>query len=355
MTAEARSLASEESANTGLSSDGTFRSQLEIGMPLTGQNNLAESPLLQQLLHIRWMHLTRILGAPSRDWTDEAGDRLYATVFYVELGFPPERPLSAYRENDRLWIASTLRQFSGFLDGEHYITACDDRTSSATAPQSIEQARALGIPYVRMANALVKKWDGAAWLKRANPSSLGFMRIPHAGEPDFVAQIAAAKNGARYIDPPADHVAIAEGVVEGHEIIPERDINGVGLLYFANYTVITDICERKVLMRRCAGDAMSDALASRSVVRRKCSYHSNATARDSLRVECTITAGPIAKRGLVYEREFLFNSRMRRESDDRLMFVSSSLKRVSHRQPGALGPQLGALAADRVVERNEAR
>lgn len=73
---------------------------LEIGMPLTGRNNLAETPLLQYLGDRRWRQLSEIIGVPSRDIVDDQGERLYATFFYVEVAFPPERPMAAFGEND---------------------------------------------------------------------------------------------------------------------------------------------------------------------------------------------------------------------------------------------------------------
>jgi probable biosynthetic protein (TIGR04098 family) len=57
-------------------------------MPLTGRNNLAETPLLQYLGDQRWRHVSDLIGIPSRDIVDEAGERLYATFFYVEIEFP---------------------------------------------------------------------------------------------------------------------------------------------------------------------------------------------------------------------------------------------------------------------------
>ena len=62
--------------------------RLEIGMPLTGRNNLGETPLLQYLGDQRWRHVSRVLDIPSRDIVDEDGERLYATFFYVEVGVP---------------------------------------------------------------------------------------------------------------------------------------------------------------------------------------------------------------------------------------------------------------------------
>src|ERR1700741_3897931 len=87
------------------------RADLEIGMPLTGRNNLAETPLLQYLGDQRWRHVSDLIGLPSRDIVDEAGERLYATFFYVEIEFPEGRPMSSFGENDRFTVMSSVARY----------------------------------------------------------------------------------------------------------------------------------------------------------------------------------------------------------------------------------------------------
>ena len=44
---------------------------VEVGMPMTGQNNLAENPLLKDLGHLRWTHISSVCGVRSRDITTQ--------------------------------------------------------------------------------------------------------------------------------------------------------------------------------------------------------------------------------------------------------------------------------------------
>src|SRR3989304_8830780 len=105
-----------------LGPDDIMFSDLEIGMHLTGGNTWAGTPLLREIGHLRWQHMSAITGVPSKDVVDEEGERLYPTFFYVEVVFPPSRPMATYGENDRLTVVSTLRRFGlSMLDGEHYL------------------------------------------------------------------------------------------------------------------------------------------------------------------------------------------------------------------------------------------
>ena len=70
-------------------------------MPLTGRNNLAETPLLQDPGDWRWRQLERrssVCQAATSSTNRVSGP--HATFFYVEVAFPPERPMAAFGEND---------------------------------------------------------------------------------------------------------------------------------------------------------------------------------------------------------------------------------------------------------------
>src|ERR1044072_8090816 len=105
-----------------LTPSGVLYDEGGIGMSLTCRNNLAESPLLKYLGDLRWRHLSALTGVPSRLFADEHGHRLYPSYFYIEMVFPPHRPMATYGENDCLKISSTLRRYGGsMLDGHCYL------------------------------------------------------------------------------------------------------------------------------------------------------------------------------------------------------------------------------------------
>ncbi len=151
-------------------------------MPLTGRNNLAETPLLQYLGDQRWRHVSRVLDVPSGKIVDDRGERLYATFFYVEVAFPPETPTASFGENDRFVVVSTLARYGGsMLDGVSYLVPTNNAADEPVAVrpfESVAEANAAGVPAVRLSNIFVKKFEGAAWLKKGRPAHERFAEVP---------------------------------------------------------------------------------------------------------------------------------------------------------------------------------
>lgn len=304
---------------------------LEIGMPLTGRNHLAETPLLQRLGDQRWRHISAVMGVPSREIVDDEGARLYATFFYVEMAFPPARPMGRFGENDRFTIVSSLARYgTSMLDGISCLMP--PGFAGETAPfASLDDAVAAGVPAARLSNIFVKQFAGAEWLKKGRPAESSFAQIPELAEaPDSYVTVKQAEKAGRFGSARASWVPMTKGPMRReYALIPDRDLNGAGLVYFANYPMFLDICERDVLLS--AELAMPEALVDRrTLVRRRSAYLNNASARDRLIIEIEpwlelarthdgAPAGPITLH---------VSCRMHRQSDARLMMVSSAEKTI---------------------------
>jgi probable biosynthetic protein (TIGR04098 family) len=299
------------------------RADLEIGMPLTGRNNLAETPLLQYLGDQRWRHVSEIVGVPTRQIVDEAGERLYATFFYVEVAFPADRPMSSFGENDRFTVMSSVARYgTSMVDGISYLVPGAGATR--LPPTSMQQAVDAGVPAVRLSNIFVRQFVGAQWLKKGRPAHPNFARIPTlADPPDSYEATKHAERTGTFETCGAGWAAMTDGPVHReYQLVPDRDLNGAGLVYFANYPMFLDICERDVLAS--APAALSDDLIDhRSVIRRRSAYLNNAASRDTLRIEIEPWIR-VADSGL----HLHVNSRMFRRSDERLMMVSTVHKIV---------------------------
>lgn len=299
------------------------RADLEIGMPLTGRNNLAETPLLQYLGDQRWRQISEAVGVPSRGIVDDAGERLYATFYYVEVAFPPDRPMSSFGENDRLTVWSSIARYgTSMVDGVSYLVP---ETGAAGVPYtSVQQAVRGGVPAVRMSNIFVRQFVGAQWLKKGRPAHPDFSRIPAlADPPDSYDAVKQAERTGAFETCGPDWTAVTDGPVPcSYRLVPDRDLNGAGLVYFANYPMFLDICERDVLASAPA-PLSHDLLDHRTVIRRRSAYLNNASSRDTLRIEIEPWIR-VADSGL----HLHVNGRMFRRSDERLMMVSTVHKVV---------------------------
>lgn len=319
---------------------GVYYDDIEIGMPLTGRFNLAEGPLLQRVGDLRWRHISAMMGVPSREIRDEDQDRLYPTFFYVEMSFPANRPMGAWGENDRVRACSTLRRYgASMLDGLCFLLSPDHEESSDAPFCEMAAAVNGGVPVVRLSNIFVKQFAGAEWLKKSRPLHDGFLRIPEADvAPDSYEIVKAAERAGRFLAPEAGWTPLTAGPVRvSYALVPDRDLNGAGLVYFANYPVFLDICERQVLE-----DALipiPGALVDRrTLIRRRSAYLNNASSRDTLDIDVEpwlVTSSDKAAADLDRQPlRLVTNFRMSRRSDGRLMMVSTAEKVVANASIG---------------------
>lgn len=314
--------------------DGRLYDVIEVGMPMTGRNGLSENALLKWLGHLRWCHISQICGVPSKDVRDEDNQRLYPTFFFVDLWFPDDRHTATFQENDLLTATCTLQRFgSSMLDGVAYLCPPDVPTDGAHLPEPHEWV-ASGYPVARLSNIFVKQFGGAEWLKKSRPANPGFEKLPEVQvPPESSSLVKGAQNDGAFEQPPSTYVPLTDGAASViYDLVPDRDLNGAGLVYFANYPVFVDIGERQVLKR--GRFALADShIDRRSLVRRRSAYLNNASASDRLELDFTIWIENPAAAGHGDPRSapirLFVNTRMRRQSDGRVMLISTAQKVLS--------------------------
>jgi probable biosynthetic protein (TIGR04098 family) len=145
---------------------------------------------------------------------------------------------------------------------------------------------------------------------------------PLGGEPESSRIVRAARTQGRFPTPDATGDPLWTGAFQTRvPIDPDRDLNGVGLLYFANYVAFLDAAERRALQEAAGMDAA--ALNGRVTVRRRIAYFGNAEPADQLdvEVEALRLAGPHAGHLLVHHR-------VRRASDGRLIAVAMAERQL---------------------------
>lgn len=302
---------------------------LEIGMPLLGIGNLCESALLKHLGDMRWRHIMRLTGVPSRNLVDDQGNRLYPAFFYVKVRFPESRPMGSFGENDTLLPMDTVRRYGlSMLDGIAYLIPSERGQTVSKPPASLEEAVEQGIPAVQMSNAFVMKFDGAEWLKKSRPKK-GILDavVEMPSPPDSYELSRLAQQGGSVGTPSEGSRALHDAeVCYQYAIQPDRDVNGVGLLYFANYPLFLDLAERHALKQ--ADSLWSDAaINTRSLLARNIVYLNNAAWHDSMTIRTRSWVRLLPDRDADFH--LASEQRMHRQSDGRLMCVCWSEKIVT--------------------------
>jgi len=275
---------------------------LELGMPLLGRSGLNESALLKLIGHDRWETLARMGGVSTSQIRDAFDNRLYATYCFVELALTPERALSAYDENDVLnFSRSDLSHYSRvYLDGKYVL--------------------ADGGPFeIRCTNVFIYQLGGPQQLKMSQPENLNFdamLELPE--QPDSLGLCRAAKSEGTFQTFDSNHADLGSRLVT-YGIDADRDANGAGLIYFANFVCFLD-CAERALLNDCR--TPSHLIDARSTYWRRLGYFGNAQVTDQLQIQITGRVGVLHDSHLLFSFDYLVN----RVSDGKMILVSSSRK-----------------------------
>jgi probable biosynthetic protein (TIGR04098 family) len=167
------------------------------------------------------------------------------------------------------------------------------------------------------------------------PANMDFSRIPELPtQPDSLTLCRLARTNGAFFEREADDVDVFEGVREfEYQLDADRDMNGAGLVYFANFIAFLDRAERGVLTNL-AHPIPASVLDARSTYHRRIGYFGNAQATDTLKVQVRsrMRALPSARHGRLID--LAFDYRLRRSSDDKEIVISSCRK-VSPMEPGS--------------------
>jgi len=283
-------------------------------MPHTQMGGMSEVALLAHVGDLRWRDLGVATGVSPSEQRDADGHTVYASFYFVGLdGFPPEG-LGVFGPDDEIEVVSTLERFGrSMLDGEHHLYRAG--TLPDELPPELPPA-----PPVRLSSVIVREGRDMDDLRITSPANADLERIPVSSvEPDSYRVIRQARQSGRFGEAPPGARALWDGAQTlRYPIDADRDVNGVGLVYFANYVAIMDWAERRALVA--SGGYAPSALDGRRTRRRRIGFYGNALRHDTLDVE--VEALLLA----ADEPTLLLHHRIRRQGDGRLIAVSSAEK-----------------------------
>jgi probable biosynthetic protein (TIGR04098 family) len=291
----------------------------ELGMPHLGRNNLSESALFKVVGHHRWMQIQDLGGVPTSEIRDEAGERLYATFFFLELRLSPMTPLSAFGENTTMCFANDLSHYNKvYVDGRYVVEGKPDH-------------------WLRCSNVFIYQERGPSKLSLSIPVTMDFTRIPaREGQPDSLDLCRQARADGTFWAPAPDERALFEGTREFvYHLDVDRDLNGAGLVYFANFLSFLDLAEREILSDL-EDPVPARVLDGRSTYLRRLGYFGNAQATDRLHILLAARWRLIELPDGNQAIDFGFDHKIRRSSDDKVITVSSCRK-VARLEPGEEG------------------
>lgn len=266
-----------------------FSFDLTIGLPHTNYNQLAEHLLMMHLGHFQWQAIAKSVRSPLSRLRAVDGGEVYATFYYIEERIPDGSPLTSFRLDDTISVLLQLRAFRNFaVDGRIIFdhTSRIDAAAIQTEADLLNAYAGSEYPSVRFANVFVTPHGGNAALKLAPPANASFDDLPPLPNAENAYNITRSAERAGtfgLFDMGWTCVNPTEPFATSYTINPDRDSNGAGLVYFANYFAFLDAAERPCLEQEFARCWPHALIPTRTLRFRQLAYFGNAELTDTIR------------------------------------------------------------------------
>lgn len=266
-----------------------FSFDLTLGLPHTNYNQLAEHLLMMHLGHFQWQAIAKSVRCPLSRLRAMDGGEVYATFYYIEERIPEGSPLTSFRLDDTISVRLQLRAFRNFAVDGRIIFDHRARIDGASIQSEAELLTAYSgseYPSVRFANVFVTPHGGNAALKLAPPANASFEDLPDLPNEENAYNITRSAERARtfgLFDSGWNCLNPIESFAVAYTINPDRDSNGAGLVYFANYFAFLDAAERLCLEQEFARGLPNAPIPPRTLRFRQLAYFGNAELTDTIR------------------------------------------------------------------------
>jgi probable biosynthetic protein (TIGR04098 family) len=247
---------------------------LTLGLPHTNHRFFSEHLLLKYAGHFQWQSIAAAAGMPLSVLRTLQGGEVYASFYYIEVTIPDSTPLESFRLDDTVRFNIELRSSKN--------VAIEGRVTF-DRPESLGDREEH--PFIHFANIFITPEKGNSRLRVAPPAQADFRNVaplPNEENPYHLTQAAARTGDLGLFD--ESWVAESQNVHE-YAVDVDRDTNGAGLVYFANYIAFMDTAERMALAAR-GLDTRETRL--RSLRQRRIAYYGNVDVDDTLKITVTI-------------------------------------------------------------------
>ncbi|MEW6270854.1 MAG: hypothetical protein AB1689_16345 [Thermodesulfobacteriota bacterium] len=307
-----------------------YRSLVTMPLMAPGEK-LSEVEFLKFLGACQWESISRLLGVPLQNIVSEHNERLYGSVINVDLDFGEAHSQERFGEGAPLFVRNRIRVYAHrFVEGLFVFDDAEVAESALGPLDTLAHLRALERPYAYFTNAFIVRSGGNARLKVFKPRGIDGVQDVLREEPAGIrehARVQATGDIPRFtreLDA-VPLVARSDGPI-AYRIVPESDLNGAGLLYFARYVAMMNYAERIFAEERLAAPLSNALVEALSTDRRRVYFFANATAKDVVEVHLRASlvppsAFPARSGAAPYRTPFklVFRHDLHRASDKTLM------------------------------------
>lgn len=315
--------------------------EFTVGMPHMVPNRLSEVELLKCLGAFQWDSIAQRLGRPSSRIVNGQGERLYASFVNVELAFPGGRGLDSFEEGSRVSLRNRVRAYARrFVEGMFVFDTAPVPTEDTDAVSSRDDLARCPRPWAYMTNAFVARAGSNSRLRVFEPEGMdaAAFSVLAAPPPGISEHQDVQGRGFAGLSETAPEGTLLRGtgLPLEYRILPESDLNGAGLLYFARYVAIANYGVRRFLTEQLARPVSSPLVECLSTERLRVFYFQNADAFDCVRVFVSASLDPapavapaLDASGSRTTARFRFDVDLYRASDGVLMASCRLLKILS--------------------------
>jgi probable biosynthetic protein (TIGR04098 family) len=237
--------------------------QVEITMPQMANSTLSENWLLKELGDLHWKLLSDGIEQNSSEFKDEIGNRLYAT--FIRICYSVSN-LKSFRENERIDFIGEVKRFGNST----YLSQINGESGMNI------------IKAILMTTFSVRSTDDNSKIEKSKPAE----RVNHIEEimslPDFLSNYRLLRKNLINEWKLSDFTfpVFKESIFETeYSINPYYEINGVGLLYFAGFPIISDFCTRNFYEKKFGNN---DWIKKFHTTHRDINYFANCNADDKI-------------------------------------------------------------------------
>lgn len=225
-----------------------------------------------------WETVSHLCGVNAFRAADEHGVPTYLSFFYYQLLGDQAFHLRSPTFGDRLQVVSRCYGFGPeSILTLHRLAPAASALPLALSAHEMQHGRHPGALYVQTFNRWIQRGDsGNRVLHSAAPEGFHHQHLERLG-PELSPRLAydAARRSGSFVAPEERGLSLCDEAVLPYAIDMARDLNGVGLLYFASYFEIAD----SALARRWREMGRSDrAFLERVVTGQRLLFLANADA-----------------------------------------------------------------------------
>ena len=320
---------------------------------------LSEVEFLKIIAAHQWESIARALGRRPPAIVNDGGDRLYGSVIDVEVCLADRHSMEILGEDVEIHVRNRVQFFAKkFVEGLFLIDDAPIPDADLVGIAGRKDLAASGRSWACMTNAFIARSGGNVRLKVFRPAGAEVADVDALREtPLGIVEQGRVQSSGEIAALAEDHVAVPLGPrvskLVPYQIVPESDLNGAGLVYFARFEAMMNYGERIFLTEQLERPLSAEFIACLSTEHRKALFFANASPSDTVLVDVkasvflpgTFQAPPAG--AYRCPLKLLFRIDLYRSSDNVLM--ASSLVRKALNVPGSSKAVLAEV--DRLLRR----